>query len=147
MIRYLSFAVERLFRLNGLRLRKLLSILLLAFLGLPLASPLFAMGTDADAGVPACCRRDGKHRCHLEVKRNAQSPEEGLKLSALPERCPYSPSMVANGHTNPVAGVASASIFASVVSHPTGQAQAESKRRISRGSSRQKRGPPTLILL
>ncbi len=35
------------------RVGKLFSILLLAVFGLPLVSPMFALGTDADAGVPA----------------------------------------------------------------------------------------------
>jgi hypothetical protein len=39
----------------------------------------------------------------------------------------------------------SASVLASLVTHPAGVAQTESKWRISHDRSRQKRGPPSLL--
>jgi hypothetical protein len=46
-------------------MRRLLSILLLAAFTLPLVAPLLAFAQDPDAGLPACCRRHGQHRCTM----------------------------------------------------------------------------------
>ena len=59
------------------------------------------------------------------------------------EKCPYGPNFMAPARFDPVTPppVADA-IYARLVSHPSGVAQTESKRRIARDRSRQKRGPP-----
>ncbi|HZL57847.1 MAG TPA: hypothetical protein VFC21_12225, partial [Bryobacteraceae bacterium] len=42
-------------------MRRIYAILLLALFSFSLLSPAFS--AQADGNLPACCRRDGKHRC------------------------------------------------------------------------------------
>ena len=59
------------------------------------------------------------------------------------DRCPYCPASVAPAHPDPLTGPeASEAIYAGIVSHPANTPQTESKWRIARDRSRQKRGPP-----
>ncbi len=128
-------------------LRSFLSILLLAAFCLPFASPLFALGTGAETGVPACCRKAGKHHCMMNLADGDKAPQHETQLAPPVEKCPYAPGSMTTAHTNLLAPGTSSAVFAELVSHPTGHAQSESKRRISRDRSRQKRGPPASILL
>jgi len=128
-------------------LRKLLSILLLAVFALPLVSPLVTLRTDAESGVPACCRRNGKHHCLVNMAEHAEAAQHGVYFTAPAEKCAYCPSAVAAAHPSLLAAGISAAVYASLVSHPVGDAQTESKRRISHDRSRQKRGPPALSLV
>ena len=129
-------------------LRKLLAIALLVAFGLPFASSLFALTPKSKVNLPACCRRNGKHHCVMSIPERQNATNDGTQFSAPPDKCPYCPSSIAAGHTNPLAsGAHTASARVCVSSHPTGLVQTESKRRISRDRSRQKRGPPIPIFL
>ena len=125
--------------------RRLLSILLLAVFALPVAVPLFASAQDADAGLPACCRRDGKHHCMMMSMDGHGSPASSEPQYRAPaEKCPYCPASVVAGPFQHLAEPASAAaIFGDLVSHPTGFAQTNARGRISSERSNQKRGPPT----
>jgi hypothetical protein len=124
--------------------RRLLSILLLAVFGLPIATPLFALSGSQDSVLPACCRKGGKHHC-MSMAQHNQLAGDGSQWTAPVDRCPYCPASVAVSHVDHLALTASQVIFAGVVSHPAVHAQTESKRRISRDRSRQKRGPPSIV--
>lgn len=130
-------------------MRKLLSIVLLVVFGLPLILPLLASGQDTEAGLPACCRRNGKHHCMMSMNERAKlATDNSPQLRAPAEKCPYNPSVLAPTHPNSLAEPSLASaIFGGLVSHPTGFAQTEALRRISRDRSNQKRGPPSQTLL
>ena len=130
-------------------MRRLISILLLAVFGLPFLLPMLAMGQDAEAGLPACCRRNGKHHCMMSMdERGKLVVSHDPQFQAPAEKCPYCPSSVAPAQPNPLAApMTAAAIFGDLVSHPTGFAQTEAKRRISRDRSNGKRGPPTQISL
>jgi len=67
----------------------------------------------------------------------------GDRFSAPVERCPYYPRAMTATHAGVMSPAAYSSILASPASHPSGVAQTESKRRIARDRSRQKRGPPS----
>lgn len=62
------------------------------------------------------------------------------------EKCPYCPTALAAVHGNAFVPPIAQAVFAGLVAHPAVAAQTESKLRISRNCSRQKRGPPTLFL-
>ena len=124
-------------------LRRLLSILLLAVLGLPVVSPLFAQSTTEGVRLPACCRRDGKHHC-MGGMADRGNLTRGEIFTAPVEKCPYCPFGVFVTHDQLFALPAEDAVFASLVSHPSGVVQTESRRRIPRDRSRQKRGPPAL---
>ena len=66
-----------------------MSAVLLAFFLLPLFIPIFNLGSEST--LPACCRRDGKHRCAMFV--HFRHPVLGASsepiLSATIPACPY----------------------------------------------------------
>ncbi len=128
-------------------MRKLLSILLLAVLGLPFAAPLLAQRA-MDDGLPACCRKGGKHHCmmgNMSVHKDG-SVATLPTVHALPERCPYCVASAAAWHPDPSASAFHDTLFVHVLTHAFVQAQSETNRRVSRDRSRQKRGPPQFSL-
>lgn len=130
-------------------LRRIVSILLLAVFGLPFALPMLTMAQDTEAGLPACCRRNGQHHCMMSMDdRGRLVLSHDPQFQAPAERCPYCPSPVAPTHPNPLtAPTTAAAIFGELVSHPTGFSQTEARRRISHDRANGKRGPPTQTLL
>lgn len=119
-------------------MRRLLAISLLTLFALPFALPLFARDA-ADANLPVCCRRDGKHRC---AAMNAAS-FDGTSMRTVGEKCPYSialPAILVLPSFQPSSGAA---IFAGIVRHPAVAPQIEAQQRISSDPTRQKRGPPS----
>ena len=128
-------------------MRKLVAILLLAVFGLPLALPLLAQGGIEDAGLPACCRRNGAHHCAMSMAQRSQTPAGAPAISAPAERCPYCAQAPATVHPESLTPGTADAIFADLVSHPAVHAQTESRWRIARDRSRQKRGPPASTTL
>ncbi|WP_128911529.1 hypothetical protein [Granulicella sibirica] len=126
-------------------MRKLLSILLLTLFSFTLVSPLFALGGDVEDGLPACCRRGGAHQCAMGMGGHGDAVQAGVRLSAPLQKCPYCPRAVSSVHQDVMSVDVSDGLFASLMTHPAGVAQTESKWRISRDRSRQKRGPPSLL--
>lgn len=128
-------------------LRKLIAITLLAIFGLSFASTLFAMTPKSEANLPACCRKNGKHHCMMGMtERNSMSSDKA-QFTPPVEKCPYCPGALTLGHQPNAFGVPSNQIVFVGVSGPSAViAQTESKRRISRDRSRQKRGPPSFFL-
>lgn len=117
------------------------TLLLLMFVLLPL-TPLLAGG--ADASVPACCRRDGKHHC---MKGMAQVPAQHKHLTSGGMKCPTFPKLFGTSSlsTNFIPA-GSQSYYAAIVSHPSIHAQVETSYRICWSRSQQKRGPPLFAL-
>jgi hypothetical protein len=138
------------FRLENLYnrgVRRLLAIAIAVLIVLPAISPLFALSGGGDPGRPACCRRDGKHRCMLADMDGMPLPS-GTRVTraTLSERCPYGAKTIP-GSTHPDwAPQTAEAVFAGIVAHPAVAPQTESKRRISADRSRRKRGPPAVSL-
>jgi hypothetical protein len=103
-------------------LRKLLTILLLAFFGLPIVSPLFAESAMEAGRIPACCRRNGEHHCTMTAteRNNLKQGEDPSRFAAPPETCPYAPAAVVAIHTNLLAVPVSDRVFAALGSHTSG---------------------------
>jgi len=73
-------------------MRRLLSILLLAAFVLPLVAPLLAFAQDPDAGLPACCRRHGRHHCMmLDRERDSSAHRVVAVCPAWPQSAVPSP--------------------------------------------------------
>ena len=126
-------------------MRRLLSILLLAVLLLPLGTPLLALGGAGDAGLPACCRRNGVHHCAMSVPGRAQLAASTRQWSTPPQHCPFRTLALAPSQSSPFTPATPADgLFSAVLTHPSGIAQTQSRRRIARERSRHKRGPPSL---
>jgi len=64
----------------------------------------------------------------------------------MPEKCPYCPAALAQGHTGSFTLPTSQAVYAALASHPAVFAQTQSRLRVSETRSRQKRGPPVLVL-
>ena len=132
---------------NEPRLRKLLSILLLAVLSLTVVAPLPSFGRLDDSSLLACCRKGGRHHCLMTIGERSGANDHATQIDGPIEKCPYCPGAMPAVHPSVFGPPTSAVVFASLISHPAGVAQTESKRRISGDRSRQKRGPPSLPLL
>jgi len=128
-------------------LRRILSLVLLAAVGLPTIAPALALAEDPDASLPACCRRHGQHHCTMTMEQMARLSRESsmLQVGAV---CPCYPrheiAPVTGAHLLALHAPGRAAIFSPALA-PT--ARAETHRRISRERSRYKRGPPSLISL
>ena len=116
-------------RWNECTVRRLISMLLLLLVGLPLTTPLFALGATARTGVPACCRRSGQHHCAMGAEESGRADRQGAM---------HAPAGPLDVFTVSHAGA----LYAAVVSHPASVTQSECKWRMARDRSRQKRGPP-----
>jgi hypothetical protein len=113
---------------------------LLLLFSFPLISPLFAV-SPAEANLPACCRKDGKHHCMI-LQGNSETGGD-VRVSVVRGRCPYCPTLPATPHVEFFPDARRRMICADVVSHPAGVVQTEARLRISFDRSRKKRGPPT----
>lgn len=69
------------------------------------------------------------------------------QFSTPAKKCPFAPGSFVVPHIGSYAIHATSLAFAMPMSHPAGITQTESKWRIARDRSRQKRGPPAASLL
>jgi hypothetical protein len=121
--------------------RRALAAALLGFLSFSLV-PLQAFAADEDAGLPACCRRNGKHHCTLP---SGQGSSSGPGLQST--RCLFFPDGT-SGRLVPETGALVAPRVDGVAL-PVGRAfdQAiETLCPIVFRSSLQERGPPLFLL-
>ena len=125
--------------------RRVLSIVLLAVFSLPLISPVLALAADSDVNLPACCRRNGAHRC-VRTMRPVGATSSETSVSDVPRHCPAYPAVVTPVRHGDLSFHAASLIFAGVVSHPTVKPQTQARARVALDLSRQKRGPPADIL-
>ena len=120
--------------------RKVLAIALLTLFSLSLI-PLSAFASDPEAGLPTCCRRNGRHHCSLATQGSSSGPA----LQASP--CSFFPGVI--GVTaSPNAGVLVTPLV-SRVSRASASATPLATKTPSQvlfHSPRQQRGPPTLLL-
>ena len=132
-------------------LRKLLSILMAAVLGLTFVAPLLAAyGQVPDGWLPACCRRLGAHHCAMNMdmaKKLAAAAGDNPVWTTTSKCCPCYPAAVTTGHFHETLAAAPAqALYAEIASYGLCPVQTEAKRRVSRDRSRQKRGPPVELL-
>lgn len=109
---------------------------------MPLISPVFALMPAAGAHLPACCRRNGAHRCTLMQTDSSSA----TKVSQISQRCPAYPAVVVQMHHRDWNLQATSLIFGEIVSHPAVHRQTEARARVALDRSRHKRGPPTQLL-
>lgn len=128
-------------------LQRLLAILLFMTWLLPMASlALPGVGGGSDAGLPACCRRAGKHHCAMSMGERIgvtdAAPREKAWRSPV-ERCPYTFAMPASAHIDGLSLLPSVWTLPLVL-HPEARVRAaECTWRVARERSRHKRGPPS----
>lgn len=122
-------------------MRRFLAISLLILFGLPFALPLFAANV-AEANLPVCCRRQGKHHCSMREIATLNG-QHGPMLGSVSEKCPHSVAPVTMAVVPSYTPQEPASMFAGTAQHPAVVAQVEARFRISFDRARQKRGPPS----
>jgi len=71
-------------------MRRTFASLLLAIFSAQLISP--ALFANRASKVPACCQRDGKHRCGMVDAPDSSRPAAGAAVKAARLRCPQYPS-------------------------------------------------------
>jgi hypothetical protein len=122
---------------NQNAMRRWLAIPMLCLFLLPLCSGFFGDNA-AEASLPACCRKDGKHHCAMLAEQ--ASDDKGM--GAIREKCPCLPAALSILVLPSFAPTTAAAIFAGVVQHASVAPQTDARRRISYDRARQKRGPP-----
>ncbi len=120
-------------------MRRILSILLLFVFALPLVAP--AMSQTAQQRLLLCCRRGGTHHCVTSA-----TMEDGNPAPTFREHCPANPQPTASGQAATwIMGNEASHNVAAIIS-PLRIRQVEAGYRVSFHRSRQKRGPPALVL-
>jgi len=117
-------------------MRRAITLSLLMVFSWMLVAPLFA--PDAEASLPACCRRHGKHHCMMgQVGGN----EKGF--TSVSEKCPCGPAGTCAVHVVNYMPAVGQHFYAEAVFHPAYAPQTSARFRISFFRSHQKRGPPS----
>jgi hypothetical protein len=120
--------------------RRVLAIGLLSLFSLSLIPPS-AFASDPEAGLPACCRRNGKHHCTLATQGSSSGPT----LQTSP--CSFFPGIIgvtASRNAGTVAMLLVSRVLRASTSATT-LANASPFEVLFR-SPRQQRAPPTLLL-
>lgn len=68
-------------------MRRVIALSLLAWFSWMLIVPVFA--PDAEASLPPCCRRNGKHHCMMRMMQRPSGHER--RFGTASEKCPYFP--------------------------------------------------------
>jgi hypothetical protein len=120
-------------------MRRTIALALLMMFSLPLIAPVF--GPDADANLPPCCRRNGKHHCMMRMMQRLGNNEKGF--TSVAEKCPCFPTSACTIHSPTYKPEAGSQFYAEVVRHPSCAPRAEALCRVFLLRSHQKRGPPS----
>jgi len=119
------------------------AIAVLLLLVLPLWLPLAPL--KGESALPACCRRDGKHRCGmgLRLRSSIQDQTEGPAVRSAAEPCPY--RLTLSGPTSPsaIAGPAQQAAYALPLAYSAAFVETALRARISEARGHHKRGPPS----
>jgi hypothetical protein len=118
-------------------MQRLLAIALLLVTGLPMAAPMFALSS-GEAGLAACCRRNGAHHCSMIEAAERNTP-------MVRDFCPMMDGSKGWSHHAPFSLDFASLLFAGVVSHTAQVAQVEAWARVALDGARQKRGPPMVV--
>lgn len=124
--------------LCALAIRRTIALALTMLFSLTLIAPLF--GPDADANLPPCCRRNGRHHCMMRSMERLSGNQTGF--ASVAEKCPCFPAGACAVHSPTYKPEAGERFFAEVVRHPAIAPQTEALSRVSFLRSHQKRGPP-----
>jgi hypothetical protein len=122
---------------------RLTAFALLVAFSFPLISSLLFAGSEPR--LPACCRREGKHKCAMPgMAATGHQQAAGAVLAASP-KCPLFPSGKAAPSEARVDGPLPPTTFSQLPARGVAAAaeQAEALYRVSFSRAWQKRGPPS----
>lgn len=132
--------------LRSICMRRAWAALMVLLFSFPLIAPALASRPD-ESRLPACCRRNGKHHCAMQMAE-AATANIPSRLVTLSEKCPYAPFahgplMLPHSFT-PAAQRA----LEGPAQGPSRIVRAaEAGYRIAADRARHKRGPPLLLAL
>ena len=118
--------------------RRLVSLFLFLCFSFGLISPLLALDGVSDVNLPACCRRNGEHKC----MRQMHEAPSGTSVTTVQPKCPNCPGGPSVMRHDQVSLHAAALIFAEIASHPAFRPQTLAWARVAMAGARHKRGPP-----
>ncbi|MGH9599911.1 MAG: hypothetical protein ACRD27_08600 [Terracidiphilus sp.] len=123
-----------------------ISIFLVLFFSLGPFAPLSQ--ANEDANLPACCRRNGRHHCAINMQTMAAGmmlvPPGASPIAQAPSRCPYYPHNP-TAWTTPIHALVPAPVDLPVpLAQPHSPAAARAAARLSQIRTRAGRGPPTI---
>jgi hypothetical protein len=119
-------------------MRRIPAILLVVLYGFSLISAAW-FSPDAGSGLPACCRRDGKHHCEMTASRAESSPSRVLQTG----KCSFYPvGQAAPANRSVSLAATGQGIFAGLAGQPASRPQTKALYLISYSRAGQKRGPP-----
>lgn len=124
--------------------RRISALLLLVLNSLLLTVPVAVAANTKSPEIPACCRRDGKHKCAMTVKQQQQ--QAGASLAMISDVCPCCPkgSVQASASTADAAFAPERTTFhLPVFALESGLPQTLARQRISEHRAWRKRGPPS----
>jgi len=124
-----------------LAMRRTIAISLLMMFSWMLIAPLF--GPDADANLPPCCRRNGKHHCMMRMMGRLSGNRKNF--SSATEKCPYFPANTYAIHSATNKPEHGEQFYAEAGRSTACFPQTEALFRISFPRSHQRRGPPALL--
>ena len=112
---------------------------------LPLISPLFALGSDPESNLPACCRRNGAHHCMMSAEQ-MEALLHGEHLTVIRSKCPLYPTTLAPAPHQQLALAPPSTLAIDLSSQPQRFCQPESWAGAMLKGARHKRGPPESLL-
>jgi hypothetical protein len=122
-----------------LLMRRSIALALTVIFSLTLIAPVFGPG--ADANLPACCRRNGKHHCMM---RGLGWPEGYRKgFTSVSEKCPCPPATTCAVHSQVFNLEAGKPFHALSGRHPASTPRTDALRNMTFLLSHPKRGPPS----
>jgi hypothetical protein len=121
-------------------MRRLLAITIALLLGFTLTAPLFV--SSSSTAVPECCRRNGMHHCMGQM---VDPSSDKAFLHAVP-KCPRFPVASPAPRLDSLVPNRSLSVSLPLFVRPASLPQTEARYRIAYARSRQKRGPPVILL-
>ena len=128
--------------LNSKAMQRSIAAILTVLFSWLIIAPAFAQ-SGANT-LPACCRKGGKHECALH--HTEQPGASDRAVTSISDKCPFAPHSMVASQAHHHGLNTSRAIFAGLVRHPAVSPQTEAAFRVSYDRSRQKRGPPSLIL-
>jgi hypothetical protein len=120
-------------------MRRTIALALTALFCWTLIAPVFWPG--ADANLPPCCRRNGKHHCMMRMM--GQLGGKGKGFTSVSEKCPCEPASTCAVYSPVFKPEAGKPFYTQVVRRPAPAPRTEVLYRIAFLRSHPKRGPPT----
>ena len=121
-------------------MRRMLAITIALLLGFTLTAPLFV--ASSSTMVPECCRRNGMHHCMGQM----MDPGADQAFSSIAPKCPRFPVASPAPRLDSLVPNRALSAGIALFVRPASLPQTEARYRIAYARSRQKRGPPVILL-